>query len=183
MLEVCAGTGRNVAWYDVPKLRSITFVDKSGPMVEIAKQKWQALHPSYPNSEFYRQSIMDPLPVSKATPNADFTTVIQTMGLCSLPDPSAALAHLATLAHPTNGRILLLEHGRSYYSWVNYILDRSAARHADKHGCWFNRDIEEVLQKCGLRVEKVERSQFGTVWLIEARPVAQVDKDSKRSGN
>ena len=178
VLEVCAGTGRNSVWYDFAKVKSIVFVDQSGPMVEIAKQKWQALHPNYEKAAFHKRSIMDPLPISKTMPNTNFTTIIQTMGLCSTPDPSTALAHLATLAHPTTGRILLLEHGRSYYKWVNYILDKSAARHADKHGCWYNRDIEEVLQKSGLRVDKVERSQFGTVWLVEARPAAQIDVES-----
>lgn len=66
--------------------------------------------------------------------------------------------------------MLLLEHGRSHYEWVNWILDKSAAKHADRHGCWFNRDVGKVVEGSGLRVEKCERSQFGTVWYIEARP-------------
>lgn len=96
--------------------------------------------------------------------------MVQTMGVCSTAEPAAALARLGELACAREGRILLLEHGRSHYEWINWILDRSAARHADRHGCWFNRDVGEVLRRSGLVVEVVERSQFGTLWYIEARP-------------
>lgn len=136
-------------------------------MVEIARKKWQALHPDFEPAAFYTQSAQLPLP---AQPREGFTTVVQTMGICSTPHPAAALAHLGSLAHPSEGRVLLLEHGRSYYEWINWILDRSAARHADRHGCWFNRDVGEVVRGSGLVVERVERSQFGTVWYVEARP-------------
>jgi methyltransferase OMS1 len=39
------------------------------------------------------------------------------------------------------GRILLLEHGRASQNWLNDILDRGEARHAQKWGCRWNRDI------------------------------------------
>ena len=181
VLEVCAGTGRNTMWYDLDKVKSVTFVDRSAPMIEVAMKKWQALHPRYGKAKFYTQSVMEPLPTdtSKNIPTEGFTTIVQTMGICSTPNPSAALAHLGTLAHPTEGRILLLEHGRGYYSWINWILDKSAARHADKHGCWYNRDVERVLGLSGLEIEKVERSHFGTLWYIEARPELSRNRESR----
>ncbi|MCJ1231195.1 hypothetical protein MMC12_007872, partial [Toensbergia leucococca] len=74
------------------------------------------------------------------------------MGLCSTPHPSHLLAHLGTLASPTNGRILLLEHGRSHYEWLNRILDASAPAHADRHGCWWNRDVGRIVEESGLEV-------------------------------
>ena len=146
-------------------------MDRSGPMVQLARQKWKALHPDFEkaSTKFYTQSMMDPLPESSHKPQEGFATIIQTMGICSTPNPSAALTHLGTLAHP-RGRILLLEHGRSYYEWINWILDKSAPRHADRHGCWYNRDVGKVLERSGLVLEKVERSQFGTLWYVEARP-------------
>ncbi|KAL6718991.1 hypothetical protein ACLMJK_003226 [Lecanora helva] len=171
VLEVCAGTGRNALWYDVGKLKSITFLDQSGPMLEIAQKKWQTLHPEFRRVKFHTQSVMSNLP-DVDVPENGFKTIVQTMGICSTSNPHLALARLGTLANPTDGKILLLEHGRSHYNWVNWILDKSAARHAEKHGCWYNRDIGEIVEKSGLRIEKVERSpwQFGTLWYIEARP-------------
>ncbi len=166
MLEASVGTGRNGMYYDLERVKSLAFVDQSGAMVEIARKKWNALHPDYEHCSFRTQSTMDPLPV----PETGFTTIVQTMGICSTPQPAATLAHLATLADPKDGRLLLLEHGRGYYGWINWVLDKAAAKHADRHGCWFNRDVGKVLEESGLLIEKVERSQFGTLWYVEARP-------------
>lgn len=169
VLEVSVGTGRNALYYDLEKVKSLAFVDQSGAMVEIARKKWNTLHPDYEHCSFHTQSATDPLPTS-AVPETGFTTIVQTMGICSTPRPAATLAHLARLADQKDGKILLLEHGRSYYDWMNWILDRSAARHADRHGCWYNRDVGRVLEESGLEIEKVERSQLGTLWYVEARP-------------
>ena len=163
------GTCRNGVYYDLEKVKSLAFVGQSGAMVEIARKKWNSLHPEYEHCSFHIQSAMDPLPAS-AIPEKGFTTVVQTMGICSTPTPAATLAHLGNLADPNDGKLLLLEHGRSYYSWMNWILDKAAAKHADKHGCWFNRDVGMILEESGLVIEKVERSQFGTLWFVEARP-------------
>lgn len=163
------GTGRNGVYYDLDRVKSVAFVDQSGAMLEIARKKWNSLHPGYAHCSFHTQPAMDPLPAS-AMPETGYTTIVQTMGICSTPAPAATLAHLGSLAHPEDGRLLLLEHGRGYYDWVNWVLDKAAAKHADKHGCWFNRDVGKVLEESGLVIEKVERSQFGTLWYVEARP-------------
>ena len=163
------GTGRNGAYYDLEKVKNLAFVDQSGAMVEIARKKWISLYPGYEHCSFHIQSAMEPLPPC-AMPETGFTTIVQTMGICSTPTPAATLAHLGGLANPNDGKLLLLEHGRSYYNWINWVLDKAAAKHADKHGCWFNRDVGMVLKESGLEIEKVERSQFGTLWYVEARP-------------
>ena len=41
VLEVSVGTGRNSQYYDLKKCRSITMVDQSAEMIEIAKQKFK----------------------------------------------------------------------------------------------------------------------------------------------
>ena len=43
--------------------------------------------------------------------------------------------------------------------------------HAKKHGCWWNRDIGEIVRESGLIVDRVERRQLGTLWILEARPL------------
>ena len=78
------------------------------------------------------------------------------------------------LLNPKTGRLLLLEHGRGWYEWINWVLDQNAVRHADKFWCWFNRDIGKVLEENGLVVEKYAspycEGNLGTVWVVEARP-------------
>ena len=94
------------------------------------------------------------------------------MGLCSTPNASSLLANLGRLTNPSSGRILLLEHGRSYFAWLNRILDKHASAHADKHGCWWNKDIQKIVEESGLEVVQITRYMyhFGTTWKMELRP-------------
>ena len=69
-----------------------------------------------------------------------------------------------------DGRILLLEHGRSHYSLINRMLDDGAEQHHRKWGCRWNRSIEALVHKAGLQVVSVSRWHFGTTYMIEARP-------------
>lgn len=106
-----------------------------------------------------------------------YDTVIQTFGLCSVDNPAELVKSLASFVKPQFGRILLLEHGRGTWGMINAILDWSApGRHA-RYGCWWNRDIEEIVQTAvtqipGLEIHKIERPnllQFGTILRIELR--------------
>ena len=94
-------------------------------------------------------------------PDASFDTVVQTFGLCSESDPAVALREICRVCKP-DGRVLLLEHGRSgYFSWLNSILDDAAPAHAAKWGCWWNKDIESLLAAAGLRMESYHTWHFG----------------------
>ena len=43
VLEVSVGTGRNAQYYDLKKCTSITMIDQSGEMIEIAKEKFRSM--------------------------------------------------------------------------------------------------------------------------------------------
>lgn len=172
VLETSVGTGRNASYYNIAmrKVKSLTFVDQSAEMIAVAREKFHALHPDYNSAVFHTQSALKPLPLSPSPqPPPPYDTIVQTMGLCSTPQPSLLLTHLGTLLKPGSGRILLLEHGRSHYNWVNWVLDRTAGQHAIKHGCWWNRDIGRIVEESGLVVAKVERKHLGTTWVLELR--------------
>lgn len=74
------------------------------------------------------------------------------------------------------GKILLLEHGRSTLGFVNNYLDDIAKEHADRYGCWWNKDIEKVVNESGLVVESMNRSAFGTVYEYVLRPAPAVEQ-------
>jgi hypothetical protein len=38
-----------------------------------------------------------------------------------------------------DGRILLLEHGRSHYGWLNRLLDEGESQHHERWGCQWNK--------------------------------------------
>ncbi|OAP59308.1 hypothetical protein AYL99_06606 [Fonsecaea erecta] len=68
------------------------------------------------------------------------------------------------------GKILLLEHGRSYLGLLNRVLDNGAKMHADHYGCWWNKDIEQIVRDSGLIVERKRRYHFGTTYEYVLRP-------------
>lgn len=173
VLEVSVGTGRNMEHYKLDKCKSVTMVDQSREMMEIARQKFKTLYPTYRTCTFLTQSALDQI---TCPTSGGFDTIIQTMGLCSTPHPSELLAHLGALANPSHGQILLLEHGRSHYAWLNRLLDRSAPAHADRHGCWWNRDIGKIVEESGLEVVKIKRYHFGTTWWVELKPSTRATK-------
>jgi methyltransferase OMS1 len=193
VLEVSCGTGRNLPYYDlgerrgvdehgraaVQGCRSVTFVDLSPQMIEVARSKFEKLHPDFKNVTFRAQDAKDVVPSLAGAKPAYYDTIVQTMGLCSMPDPVATLRHLGSITEPQKGQILLLEHGRSYYAWLNNILDNLAPAHADRHGCWWNRDIGEIVRQSGLEIVEEKRWHLGTTWKYVLRP-ARESQDAKQ---
>ena len=170
VLEVAVGTGRNIPYYPTKQCATVTLLDYSAPMLAVAKRKWKDTHPEYFSRVFFKhQSALQPI-----TPPFDardgYDTVVQTMGLCSTPDPVKLLHNLEAATNEDGGRILLLEHGRSHYQWLNDMLDKTAPGHADAHGCFWNKDIGEIVEKSGLEVVNLKRYNLGTTWWIELKP-------------
>ena len=126
---------------------------------------YQDAHPKYKACRFVVQSALDPIDA----PSGKFDTILQTMGLCSTANPVQTLQHLGTLVNADSGRILLLEHGRSHYDWLNRLLDNSAPSHADKFGCWWNKNIGQIVEQSGLEVVRMKRYHFGTTWWFELK--------------
>lgn len=194
VLEVSCGTGRNLGYYDVMeggKVDSLTFVDLSAPMIDVCKQKWQALYSEYRKPGWFSSSrVVKPhltlrfapisalgeMPLAPTDPPKKYDTIIQTMGLCSTDKPKELLENIVRYLDTSNpdARILLLEHGRSYQPWLNKVLDNSAEKHAEVHGCWYNRDIgaivQDVADRTGLEVSRERRRHLGTTWLFELKP-------------
>lgn len=178
VLEVSVGTGRTMRYYVEDAVRSFTFVDKSGPMVELAKKQFGVQHPRFDKVSFLQQDAAEAIP---NRPKAGFDTVIQTMGLCSTGRPVELLRNLGAMANPDGGQILLLEHGRSHYGWLNRLLDQLAKTRAHEHGCWWNRDIGRIVEDSGLEVVSVRRYHLGTTWWFELRPRRRSNGGTKQA--
>ncbi|KAK8192677.1 hypothetical protein M8818_007849 [Zalaria obscura] len=192
VLEVSCGTARNLGYYQFGKegVRSLTLIDLSEQMVEVAKKKWDALKQGGEIRRamgvpvrFLKGDVRGEMVPPPELPNKEgsekeegrkkgYDAIVQTMGLCSTPSPVQLLRNLAAHLNPENpdAKILLIEHGRSYYQWLNRILDSEASQHADQHGCWWNREIEDIVAESGLEVVSERRKQFGTVYIYELKP-------------
>jgi methyltransferase OMS1 len=187
VLEVSCGTGRNLGYFDLyheGSVESLTFVDLSTQMIDVCKKKWAALYTGKEKIlrqgllvRFLPASALEKLPLAPAVGGPKkYDTIIQTMGLCSTPNPGELIANMVEHLDTSNpdARIILLEHGRSYREWLNNILDSSAQKHAELHGCWYNREIgtiiSEAAQRCGLVLVRERRHHFGTTWEVELKP-------------
>ncbi|OJD40000.1 ubiquinone menaquinone biosynthesis-related protein [Diplodia corticola] len=199
VLEVSAGTGRNTRFYDWGKVRSLVLLDQSAPMLEVAREKWEELKrekemrnknmvgltEKIGSVDFRVQSAFEPIAgpkLEKAPTNAEeagkFDTIVQTMGLCSTSQPEKLLQHMDEVLKK-DGKILLLEHGKASHDWLNSFLDKAAAGHADKHGCWWNKDIGAIVESSGLEVVQISRPwyHFGTTWWVELRKNQKVQAE------
>ena len=118
-----------------------------------------------------------------------YDTIVQTFGLCSVSDPVAVITNLATVVKPESGRIILLEHGKGWYGLVNGLLDKNAGKHFEKYGCWWNRDIEAIVDEAvkvnpKLEVVTLERPnvlQMGTLVWVELKINRDDDQGSGKS--
>ncbi|CBY00025.1 hypothetical protein IAQ61_002765 [Plenodomus lingam] len=169
VLEVAVGTGRNIPYYNTKHCATVTLLDQSGPMLAVAKRKWNDTHKEYFSRTFFKQqSALDPI-IPPWDAQQGYDTVIQTMGLCSTPEPVKLLQNIEASTNE-DGQILLLEHGKSHYDWLNKILDKTAPAHANEHGCWWNKDIGQIVEESGLEVVNMKRYNLGTTWWLVLKP-------------
>lgn len=178
VLEVSAGTGRNLTYYrglgssatteadasESDGVTSVVAVDQSTEMLRVTAEKWAGSGGKDGAVKVLAANAQH-LPLRSQV----FDTVVDTFGLCSCADPEKVLREMQRVCRP-GGRVLLLEHGKASYDWLNDIIDGSAPEHARKWGCWYNRDIEALVEKSGLTIEKSWRVHFGTTYVIVARP-------------
>ncbi|KAL3799422.1 hypothetical protein HJC23_013877 [Cyclotella cryptica] len=168
VLEVGAGTGRNIGYYPSRStISKIVLSDSSDKMLLRAKEK--LLRMSDSERERYEVLVADAAKLKKF-PDNSFDTVVDTFGLCSFDDPVAVLKELQRVCKP-DGKILLLEHGRSKsYAGLSGYLDKHAERHAKNWGCVWNRDIDDIVRSAGLTIEKADTWHFGTTYYIVSKP-------------
>jgi ubiquinone/menaquinone biosynthesis C-methylase UbiE len=159
VLEVAVGTGKNLRYY--PRGCRIIAVDVSREMLNVARQRAAKLS----------MDVSFLLADAEALPFSDksFDTVVSSVTTCTFPNPVAALREMARVCR-TEGRVLLLEHGRSDREWLGRWQDRNAEKFARPLGCHWNREPLDMVRKAGLEVNRARRFFLGIFHQIEAAP-------------
>ena len=171
-------------------ITSLTFNDQSEVMVDHAERKFEQMEEGRKLNERFSgpvRFIVGDAGIKGVIdrPTGGYDTIVQTMGVCSVSEAASLLRRLGELCrqpgepsvHPLlenddgrGGKILLLEHGRGRFGLINRFLDDGAKMHAAHYGCWWNKDIVEVIEESGLVVDRMRRYNFGTTWEIVLRP-------------
>jgi ubiquinone/menaquinone biosynthesis C-methylase UbiE len=156
VLEVAVGTGKNLPHYD--RAFRIIGVDISREMLSVARRRAAKL----PIDVSCLPADASALPFS----DHSFDTVVSSLTTCTFPHPVNALREMARVCRP-EGKILLLEHGRSDRRWLARWQDKRADRHAQQLACHWNREPLELVRQAGLRVTDARRVFLGIFHQIE----------------
>ena len=157
VLEIAVGTGSNLSHY--PGTCRPIAGDMSSAMLAFARKKSNRLGLKIP----FLLMDGETLPF----PDRSFDTVVSSLTLCTFPDPVAALREMTRVSRP-DGRILLLEHGRSDREWLGHWQDQRADRHAQMLSCHWNREPLDLVRRAGLNPLTYRRTFFGIFHCIEA---------------
>jgi len=161
VLDVACGTGTNARY--LPEDAEYVGVDVSPEMLRIAEETLDRLERDAVLLEMDAQSL--------GFPDDSFQTVVSSLSTCTFPDPVSALREMERVCAP-DGRILLLEHGRSDVGPIARLQDWRADAHYRKHACRLNQDPIAVVSRAGLSVRATETGLLGVLTAIEARPTA-----------
>lgn len=162
VLEVSCGTGRNIPYFDPDEINSITFLDSSKTMLELSREKFTNKFPTFSRVQYVRGRAEDLATMAEKS-GQRFDTIYETFGLCSHENPDQALKNFEKLLRK-NGRIVLLEHGRSTYDSLNKTMDKKAEERVKEWGCRWNLDIDAIVRNSGLEVIQAKRYHFGSTY-------------------
>jgi ubiquinone/menaquinone biosynthesis C-methylase UbiE len=153
-LEVGAGTGANLDHYG-DEVTALTMAEPDPFMTKRLRARIDSGGRQSRDVRVVEASAED-LPF----PDDSFDTVVGTLVLCSVDDPSRASAEIARVLRP-GGRLLYLEHVRSDEAKVARWQDRLERPWGwVAAGCHPNRPTGETLAQAGFALEEQERDEL-----------------------
>lgn len=159
VLDVGCGYGSNFEY--LTNATQITGIDVSPVMLDMAREHARELKLTVD----LRQGDVEHLDL----PDHTFDTVISALATCSYLNPIAALREMKRVCQP-NGRLLLLEHGRSSWGLIGRFQDRSVVGSIERGGCRHNQEPQQIIQAAGLKITSAHRSLIGVFHVIQVSP-------------
>ncbi len=150
VVEIGVGSGHNLPFYDVQKVKRIIGIDPVREMTALANKR---LEETPLDIEIVNASAED-MPME----NNMADTVVLTYCACSIPSVDLALSEIRRVLKPA-GKLLFCEHGRSpdvnVASWqdrLNPLWNKLAG------GCNLNREIAKLIADAGFDITMLETS-------------------------
>ncbi|RLV92207.1 Methyltransferase OMS1 mitochondrial [Spathaspora sp. JA1] len=183
VLEVSCGTGRNIPYLRPDQINSITYLDSARSMVAVTREKFHKAFPDFQKVVFTVGKAEDLIDLTGGNEQLKYDTIVQSFGLCAHEDPVKALKNMAKLLKP-GGRIVLLEHGRSDYKFINNYMDDRSEKRMKTWACRWNLDIGELVDEANLDITIEKRPHLGTTWmLVLKRPEDRIQIEEKSFWN
>ena len=159
VLDVACGTGTNFPYF--ASTAALTGIDLSPEMLEKARGRLADLGLDGQVHQMDAQAL--------AFDDDRFDTVVSALSTCTFPEPLVALDEMQRVCAP-DGRVLLLEHGRSDARPLAWYQDWRAESHYEKMGCRWNQEPLDLVESAGLELETATTAFFGIITMIAARP-------------
>ena len=158
VLEIGIGSGLNLRLYS-PEVEHVYGLDPSAELQQMAAKKTSSARVPV---TFPQQSAEDRLPID----DSSIDTVVMTWTLCSIQNPRAALEQVKRVLK-TDGRLIVVEHGRSPDGKVTAWQDQLTPMWKRvAGGCHLNREIDTLLERAGFKVVNLK-----TFYLPGPRPM------------
>ncbi|MET9633360.1 class I SAM-dependent methyltransferase [Lentzea sp. NPDC006480] len=161
VLEVAIGTGLNLPHY--PGDITLTGIDLSEQMLGLARTRARDLA----HGVTLRQGTAHSLPFG----DAEFDTVVCTLGLCAIPDHETAITEMIRVLKP-GGRLILVDHVESssrIARGLQWLVERVTIPMAGEH---FLRRPLHLVQAQQMQIEQRQRFKLGLVERLVARKVS-----------
>ena len=156
VLEVGAGTGANLAYYDPRRVGSLTLTDLS--IGERIQERAAAFRRSGLLDGALRLADADALDLPFAS--ASFDTVAFTLVFCSVADQPAAFAELRRVLRP-GGRLVFIEHVRPRGGAGRLTDALNPVWRAATRECNINRDTVTAIRGAGFLIDDLQAGGGG----------------------
>jgi len=156
VLELGAGTGSNLPFYDWARVESIDVTEPDPFMMRRLQPKLQALPAEARERVHTHDAPAEHLPFEDAT----FDCAVVTLVLCTVTDVDASLAELRRVLKP-GAEVFLLEHVRASGAWAKVQRFIQPVYGWTAGGCQLSRDTEQSLRAAGFEVEVTQRTSLG----------------------
>lgn len=158
VLEIGVGSGLNLAFYDPGRVTRVVGIDRSAELLQRAR----ARAASAPVPVELMLAPVEQLPFA----DRSFDAAVVTYTLCSVDDPSRALAEIHRVLRP-GAELIFVEHGLAPDAgprrWQHRL---TPAWSRIGGGCHLDRDIAGLLRDAGLHSDDLETSYSdGPRWL------------------
>jgi ubiquinone/menaquinone biosynthesis C-methylase UbiE len=145
----------------LPHAKSITGIDFSPVMLDKARETLRGSAVKVDLREGDAEALI--------FPDNSFDTVISTLSTCSFYDPIKTLKEIKRVCKP-DGKILLIEHGRSTWEWIGRYQDNHLRQQIEQGGCRWNQEPQELVKQAGLNILHAERTLLGIFHTLVVSP-------------